>query len=159
MVYGRGQICFYAKSAPTKAVIAPMVQKPAALTTPLLVPRPVEVDEGEVEVDVKLEARELAELMTEEREEREEESPELDDEECDEVSVDGNEDEPEGNEPLKVEVGGEVEVTGGILGMVVGLPKQTSEVPELIVMTGVSLPTPLASLSTITTLVPEAIVT
>lgn len=122
------------------------------------------VDEGEL---VKLEARELAELITEEREERDEERDEGtereplelidEDPDTDEVTDEGTDDED--NEPPKVEVGGEVDVTEGITGMEVGLFKQTSELPGPTVIAGVALPTPLASLSTITTLVPEAIVT
>jgi len=135
------------------------------LTKPLLVPRPlVAVDEGEL---VKLEARELAELITEEREERDEERDEgterepleLIDEDPDTDEVTDDDDDDEDNEPPKVEVGGEVDVTEGITGMEVGLFKQTSELPGPTVIAGVALPTPLASLSTITTLVPEAIVT
>lgn len=62
-------------------------------------------------------------------------------------------------EPSKVEVGGEVEVTEGREGMEVGLSKQTSFRPAMTVITGVSLPSPLASPRTITTLVPAGIVT
>jgi len=85
------------------------------------------------------------------KEEREEESP------LDRGKVVDNEGETEGSGPLKVEVGGEVDVTAGITGIEVGLSKQTSELPELTVIGGVALPTPLPSLRTITTLVPAGI--
>jgi len=66
----------YAKNAPTTAEIAPMMERPAALVTPPLVPRPpVAVGWGVLVVTVKLERAEFAELMTEERDEREELSP------------------------------------------------------------------------------------
>jgi len=42
-------------------------------------------------------------------------------------------------------------------GMLVGLSKQTSELPWLTVIAGVALPTPLESPRTITTLVPAGI--
>lgn len=54
-------------------------------------------------------------------------------------------------EPLKVEVGGEVDVTGGREGIEVGLSKQTSDEPGLTVIAGVSLPCPPESARTITT--------
>lgn len=41
-------VYLYAKSAPKKTVITPMVKRPAVLTMPLLVPRPVAVGEGEL---------------------------------------------------------------------------------------------------------------
>jgi len=68
--------------------------------------------------------------------------------------------ESEDDEPPKVEVGGEVEVMEGITGIVVEvLFKQVSELPEATVIGGAALPTPLESLSTTTTLVPEEIAT
>lgn len=133
-----------------------MVKTPATLESAPLLPRPpVEVDPGLVVVTVKLEIRELAELMTEEREESEEESP-------GDVTVvvrdDSEDDELEDDEPPpKVEVGGEVDVIEGTTGIEVGLDKQTVELPELTVIGGVGLPTPLESESMITTVVPEAI--
>jgi hypothetical protein len=60
--------------------------------------------------------------------------------------------------PLKVEIGGEVEVTGGREGIEVGSSKQTSNEPGLTVITGVSLLSPLESWRTMTTLVPTGIV-
>jgi len=93
--------------------------------------------------------------MREEREEREEESPELDGvgDDTEVVFVGGIE------EPLKVEVGGEVDVTGGRDGIEVGVSMQTSDEPALTVIAGVSLPCPMESARTITTLVPAGIVT
>lgn len=104
-------------------------------------------------MSVKLEAADSAELMTEEREEREELIP------LGNETVVDNEDETGGNEPLKLEVAGKVVVTEGIEGMEVGLFKQTSELPWLTVITGVSLPLPRESPRRITTLVPAGIVT
>jgi hypothetical protein len=75
------------------------------------------------------------------------------------VVVDVGKLEDDRSEESKVEVGGEVDVTEGRVGMVVGLSKQTSDGPELTVITGVSLPSPLESPRTITTLVPAGIVT
>ena len=94
--------------------------------------------------------------MSEEREEREEVSPELDDVGDDDTIVVDNEEDRAG-EPLKTEVGGEVDVSGGRDGMGVGVSKQTSFGPGLTVITGVALPRPLASLRTITTFVPAKI--
>lgn len=81
-----------------KTVMAPRVKIPAALgVTPALALRPLLVDLGLLVVPVRLEARELAELMTEEREVREDESPELVDEDTDElVLVDKGRDPEEG---------------------------------------------------------------
>jgi len=134
-----------------------MVKMPAVLARAPLVTPPVEVGPGVLVVTVKLEIRELAELRTELREEREEESPELVDDDDEEVR-----DDPEDNDvgrvmPLKVEVGGLVEMRGGREGMDVELPTQTSLPPTVI--TGVALPMPSESESTITTPVPEVIVT
>lgn len=135
---------------PTPLAMAPLVLRP-----------PVAVGWGLLVVDVKLEISELTELMREEREEMEEESPELDgvgdDTEVVVVLVMDNEDGIK--EPPKVEVGGEVDVTRGRLGMEVGLSRQTSVEPGLTVITGVSLPSPLESPRTITISVPPGIVT
>jgi len=63
-------------------------------------------------------------------------------------------------EPPEVEIGGEVDVTPeGRLEIEVVLLKQSLDEPGLTVMTGVSLLSTLESLRTITTLVPEGIVT
>ena len=129
--------------------MAPILKILAVLTTPPLVLRPP-VAVGLGLVLVKLESWELAELMREEREEMELESV-GDDTEV--VFVGGIE------EPLKVEVGGEVDVTGGREGIEVGVSMQTSEGPALTVITGVSLPCPTESARTITTFVPAGIVT
>ena len=142
-----------------------MVKTPTVLRVraPLSLRPPVALGVGVLVV--KLEARELAELMTEEREEREEErsveSPDVvvvvgrDDEEDKEEDEDDKSDEP------KEEVGGDSDVMVGRGGMevLVELPRQASELPAVTVITGVALPTPLESESTITTLVPAAIVT
>ena len=149
-----------------------MVKTPTMLrvTTPSLRP-PVAPGARLVVVTVKLEARELAELMTEEREEREEErSVECpgvvvgrEDEEDRPEDMEGGVEEDEEGEPgePKEEVGGDSDVTVGGIGMevVVGLLKQALVLPEVTVITGVALPTPLESPSTITMLVPGAIVT
>ena len=151
-------------------MITPIVKAPTALwvTAPLSLRPPVALGAGVLVV--KLEARELAELMTEEREEREDkrsvevpgvvvivgrEDKEEDKEEDMEEDKDDKSDEP------KEEVGGDSDVTLGRSGMEVleVLPKQASELPAVTVITGVALPTPLESESTITTLVPAAIVT
>jgi len=161
--------------------MAPMVKTPAALAMAPLVPRPpVELGLGEL---LKLERRELAELIAEETEESEEESSELIDETSDAIEsvgngegvtegvVDGedgtgvvrNEEDTEGDteddKPLIAEVGGEDDVMEGREGMEVGLFKQTWEPLWPTTITGVALPTPLESPRTITTLVPGAIVT
>jgi len=148
-----------------------MVKTPAAfaITPPLLLRPPVAVGLGELDVAVKLEARELMELRTEEREEREEERPELLDEDDvlvdvdDKLVRDDDSDECGGSdtetEMLRVETGGEVDVREGRGGMEVGLSTQTPLVPLPTVIGGVTLPSPTASLSTITTLVPAGIVT
>lgn len=72
-------------------------------------------------VTVKPEPTELAELMTEEREEREEL-----------ISLDSEleiEDNGSDDNPLNVEVAGKEVVKVGIVGMEVGLFTQTSELP------------------------------
>ena len=76
----------------------------------------------------------------------------------DEVDTGGKSSEvdTEGDE-VTVEVGGEVDVTEGIRGMEVELPKQTWEAPWPTTITGVALPSPLASPRTITMLVPGGI--
>ena len=120
-----------------------MLKKSTLLTTPPLVLRPpVAVGRGVVVVPWE------SAMLT--GGEGEEESPEL------AGVVDGG-----GGieEALKVEVGGEVEVTEGRTGMEVGLFKQTSDEPGLTVMTGVALPSPLESPSMITTFVPAGVVT
>lgn len=134
--------------------------RPAELgiTAPLSLRPPVLVGPGVLVVLVKLEARELAELRTEEREEREEESPELVDEDSDEGSDEDSE-ELLVDEGGSSEEGGRDDVTVGIGGMEVGLFKQTSEFPALTVITPEALPSPLESASWITTLVPAGIVT
>jgi len=148
------------------AVMALMPKRPTPLAmAPLVLRPPVAVGRGLLVVDVKLEISELTELMREEREEMEEESPELDgvgdDTEDDtEVVVVLVMDSEDGiKEPPKVEVGGEVDVTGGRLGMEVGFSRQTLVEPGLTVITGVSLPSPLESPRTITISVPPGIVT
>ena len=130
-----------------------MEKTPAALgiTAPLSLRPPVLVGPGVLVVLVKLDARELAELMTEEREEREEESSELVDDDTDVPLVVDEDGSPE--------EGGRDDVTVGREGMEVGLFKQTSEVPLLTVITPVALPSPAESPSSITTLVPAGIVT
>ena len=167
---------FYAKSAPMKAVMAPMVKIPAAfaITAPLSLRPPVLEGLGVLVVAVKLERTELAELTTEEREEREEESPDLLDEDTGvpvvvEVEVveevvtvvvvmveEGGSDELT---KVRVEVGGLVSVMEGRGGIEVGLFTQTSLVPGLTVIGELALPSPPESLSTITTTVPAGIVT
>jgi len=114
-----------------------------------LLPKAVAMGGGEL---AKLEARELADSITEEREEREEASPgSVDEDEIEDVI---------GSDSLKVEVGGVVDVTEGTTGIVVEVVlKQSSVTPGLMTTGGAALPTPLASLRTITTLVPAAIVT
>lgn len=174
MIMGQTRRWFYAKSAPAKAEITLMVKKPTALrvTAPLSLRPPVAPGERVLVlvVTVKLEARELAELMTEEREEREEErsvegpgvvvvvgKEDVEDEEDMEEDMEDNmEDKSDG--PIE-EVGGRSDVTVGRDGIEVGLFKQVSELPALTVITGVALASPLKSASTITTLVPAAIVT
>jgi len=145
-----------------------MVKTPTALRVmaPLSLRPPVAPGARLVVVTVKLEARELAELITEEREEREEErsvegpgvvvvvdKEEVEDKEDKEEDMADRSDEP------MEEVGGDSDVMVGSGGIEVGLFKQTSELPAVTVITGVALPTPLESASTITTLVPAGIVT
>jgi len=90
--------------------------------------------------------------------ELEEESPELKGVGDDTILVFvDNDDEIE--EPPKVEVGGEVDVTGGRVGIEVVLFRQVSDWPGSTVITGVALPSPLESPRTITTFVPAGIVT
>ena len=72
---------------------------------------------------------------------------------------DREDEEDKEDEPPKEEVGGDSDVTLGRGGIEVGLSKQTLVLPALTVITGVALPTPLASPSKITTLVPAGIVT
>jgi len=98
----------------------------AALLVPALVPRPLVPEDwgGLVAVD-KLEATEFAELMTEEREEREELTP------------DGSEEGGTDENPLNVEVAEKEVVYVGMVGIEVGLFRQTSELPGLTVMGGV----------------------
>lgn len=144
-----------------------MVKTPAApgIIAPLSLRPPVAEGPGVLVVTVKLEARELAELMREEREEREEErSVDEDSDDVPEVVDDDNEDDDnddddDDDEPSNEEVGGCSEVTEGRAGTEVGLFKQTSELPAPTVITGVALPSPLESPRTITMLVPAGIVT
>lgn len=120
------------------AAVTKMLREPTLLTTPALVPRPlVEAGLGVLVDSVKLDGvgDETAVVV---------------------VVVEDKEDGIE--EPPKVEVGGEVDVTKGRAGMGVGLSKQTSYGPGLTVITGVSLPSPLESPRTITTSVPTGIV-
>jgi hypothetical protein len=169
------------------AVMAPILNIPAVLTMAPLVLRPPVVEgrvelvvggegagarelvEGEgngtgvLVAAFKLESSELAELMREEREAR---SPEvtvvvgdgdvvvvMDNEGVVEVVVnDGGID-----SPLKVEVGRVVDVTEMRVGIEVGLCKQASDEPAPTVIAGESLPSPLESWRTMTTLVPGEI--
>jgi len=177
MVTGQTRRWFYAKSAPAKAEITLMVKTPTALrvTAPLSLRPPVAPGARllVLVVTVKLEARELAELMTEEREEREEErsvegpgvvvvvgkedvEDKEDKEETEEDMEESMEDKSDG--PIE-EVGGRSDVTVGRGGIEVVLFEQVSELPALTVITGVALASPLKSARTITTLVPAAIVT
>jgi len=89
--------------------------------------------------------------MTEEREEMEEESPEV------VVVVVVVDDEDGMDSPLKLEVGGEVEVTERREGTEVVLFKQEVDEPALTVIAGESLPSPLESWRTMTTVSPAAI--
>lgn len=128
------------------AVMAPMLKKLTLLMTPPLVLRPpVAVDLGvfvELELTMEEGGSELGGVGVDTV-----------------VVVVVDEEDDRIEESLKVEVGGEVVVTEGIVGMEVGLSKQTSDGPELTVITGVSLPSPLESPRTITTLVPAGSVT
>lgn len=141
-----------------------MVKTPTTLRfmAPLSLRPPVAPGVGVLVVTVKLEARELAELITEEREEREEErsveGPVVVVGKEDEEDREDEDKEDKSDEP-KEEVGGDSDVTVGRGGTEVVLLKQASELPAVTVITGVALPTPLESPSTITTLVPAAIVT
>jgi hypothetical protein len=131
-----------------KAVIAPMVKTPAALAAASSLRPPVAAGAG-LGVEVKLEATELTELATEDKEEREEERS-LDPDAIGEVNV---------GWPLKESVAGNDDVIEGRGGIELGTSKQDSVLPATTTTGPVVLATPLASERVSTISVPGAIVT